>query len=123
VLDLALFALLGDLARSSEKLFPKILATKLPVLLYNGNYDLICNYFGTRDWTNAMDWPYRQAWSVAKNQTWSVAGQFAGYYRAASTLTQLVVDGAGHMVFSLSLSLSLSFTYSHSHSLFIGIRF
>jgi carboxypeptidase C (cathepsin A) len=93
-----LYALLGDLARSAEKLFPKILATKLPVLLYNGNYDLICNYFGTNDWTNAMEWPYSAAWHVAKNQTWTVSGQLAGYYRSASSLTQLVVDGAGHMV-------------------------
>jgi carboxypeptidase C (cathepsin A) len=105
---IALFALLGDLARSSEKLFPKILATKLPVLLYNGNYDLICNYFGTRDWTNAMEWPYSHAWAIAKNQTWSVAGQLAGFFRSASSLTQLVVDGAGHMVIN-------SFISSRSH--------
>jgi vitellogenic carboxypeptidase-like protein len=34
----------------------------------------------------------------AKKQVWSVGGQVAGYARSFSSLTQLIVIGAGHLV-------------------------
>jgi hypothetical protein len=42
------FALGEDFSRSSEFLIPKIL-TKIPVLFYNGDQDLICDMDGTAD--------------------------------------------------------------------------
>eukprot|EP01120_Amphizonella_sp_Union-15-10_P010966 TRINITY_DN4550_c0_g1_i1.p1 TRINITY_DN4550_c0_g1~~TRINITY_DN4550_c0_g1_i1.p1 ORF type:complete len:410 (-),score=50.14 TRINITY_DN4550_c0_g1_i1:21-1250(-) len=90
-------ALIDDLARSSEYLFPVILA-KIPVLLYNGNYDLICDYLGTNTWASIIEWPHQQEFNNALNRTWIVDGQNAGYYKTASTLTHLIVYNAGHMV-------------------------
>jgi len=93
-----LFALLDDDARSAEFLFPEILK-EIPVLLYNGNMDLICNMDGTATWTYNLVWPYQQQFNNAQNKTWTVPGVgTAGYYKTASTLIQLVVDEAGHMV-------------------------
>jgi len=91
------FALLGDIDKSSEKLIPGILA-KIPVLLYNGNYDLICNYYGTRDWSDAMTWPGAGKFKTATNTTWmGASGSVGGYYKTAQGFTRLVVDNAGHM--------------------------
>jgi len=78
-------------------LLPNIL-TQIPVLLYNGNYDLICDIDGTTWWSNQMAWPLQQQYINARNQTWSVAGQTAGWYRGAGMLIQLGVYNAGHMV-------------------------
>jgi len=91
-------ALTSDEARSAEDLVPGILA-KIPVMLYNGDMDLICNMDGTSTWASELDWPFQQQFNNAKNQTWVVPGSgSAGYYKTASTLTQVVVSGAGHMV-------------------------
>jgi len=91
------FALMGDIDQSSETLVPGILS-KIPVLLYNGQYDLICNTDGTADWSNAMVWPGQQAFLQAPNTTWmGAAGQVGGFYQSAKGLTRLVVDNAGHM--------------------------
>jgi len=92
------FALIDDLARSSEVLFPQILAAQVPVLLYNGNYDLICNMMGTTTWAANLNWPFQNAFNTATNQSWIVAGQPAGYYKTSNGLAQLIVYNAGHMV-------------------------
>jgi len=90
------FALLDDISRSSEFLFPNLLAN-YRVLLYNGYYDFICNLDGTNQWASVINWPYKNQFNSAKNVTWTVDGQPAGYYKKASTLTHLIVDNAGHM--------------------------
>jgi carboxypeptidase C (cathepsin A) len=90
------FALMSDIDRSAETLVPAILA-QIPILLYNGNYDLICNMEGTATWSDAMDWPGSSAFASATNQTWNGAGQVGGYFKSAQGLTRLIVYNAGHM--------------------------
>jgi len=89
-------ALSDDEARSSEYLFPDILK-QIPVLLYNGFYDLICNWEGTSTWSNDLDWPYKAQYNNATSQSWNVNGKKAGFYKSADNLAFLVVDNAGHM--------------------------
>jgi len=92
------YALTSDEARSAEDIIPGILK-EIPVLLYNGDMDLICNMDGTSTWLSVLDWPYKAQFNSAKNVNWTIPGfGQAGYYRTASTLTQVVVTGAGHMV-------------------------
>jgi len=90
------FALSGDIDRSSEILIPNILQN-IPVLLYNGYYDLICNWEGTNTWSNNMKWPSQTDYVNAKNLTWLVNGKSAGFWKSADNLAFLVVDNAGHM--------------------------
>jgi len=91
------FALMGDIDRESVQLVPGILA-KIPVLLYNGNFDLICNWMGTQTWSNDMAWPGSKAFASAPNTTWAGAsGQNGGWYKSAAGLTRLIVANAGHM--------------------------
>jgi len=76
---------------------PKILAaTRL--LVYNGNYDLIVDFYGQSDLLNTMKWPGQNGFMNAKNVTWTVGGQAAGTSRNSGNLTYLVVYNAGHMV-------------------------
>jgi len=91
------FALEGDMEQSSDFLLPNIL-TQIPVLLYNGDKDLICDIDGTSTWATSLQWPYQSQFNDAKNISWVVNGQVAGWYRGAANLIQLSVFNAGHMV-------------------------
>eukprot|EP01126_Amoeba_proteus_P002277 TRINITY_DN10719_c0_g1_i2.p1 TRINITY_DN10719_c0_g1~~TRINITY_DN10719_c0_g1_i2.p1 ORF type:complete len:408 (-),score=50.17 TRINITY_DN10719_c0_g1_i2:104-1327(-) len=91
------YYLLNDEARSSEDLVPQILA-KIPVLFYNGDQDLICNMDGTHTLLSDINWNFQNQFNSAPGKNWSVAGVPAGTYKSFSTLTELVVFQAGHMV-------------------------
>jgi len=69
-----------------------------PVIFYNGNYDLICNFYGTSALLDQMPWSGQTQWVHAPNVTWHVGGQPAGSARNYQTLTYVVVYNAGHMV-------------------------
>jgi len=75
------------------------LLTSVPVLFYNGNYDLICNFYGTSALLNAMVWPGQSGFNSATNGTWTGPdGAQAGTFRTYQGLTYVVVFNAGHMV-------------------------
>jgi len=90
------FALIKDLEQSVSNLLPSLLSN-YQVLNYNGIFDLICNFFGTVEWTNLIEWPGRDAYVRAANQTWIVDGFEAGYFKYAGNLTHVVIYNAGHM--------------------------
>jgi len=91
------YALTDDMQKTSEVLIPAIL-TKIPVMIYNGNYDLICDWMGTAAWSDEMVWPGQQKFLSAPNTTWIGAnGQSAGFYKTAMGLVRVVVANAGHM--------------------------
>jgi carboxypeptidase C (cathepsin A) len=90
-------ALMSDIDRASINLLPSILA-KIPVMLYNGNYDLICNMDGTATYSSEMVWPGQSAFNSATNRTWNGPNGPAGYFQSAQGLVRLVINNAGHMV-------------------------
>jgi len=68
------------------------------VLIYNGNYDFIVDFYGTSATLDTMPWPGQTGFVGATNTTWNVNGQVAGSSRTYQGLTYLVVNNAGHMV-------------------------
>jgi carboxypeptidase C (cathepsin A) len=70
----------------------------LPVLIYNGIYDMDCNFLGTDAWIAGLEWSFRDEFLAASRVPWLVDGTLAGRRRSAQTLTHLLVDGAGHLV-------------------------
>lgn len=80
------FGLLYDEEQSVENLIPDLLAN-YPVMNYNGNYDLICNYLGTVEWTSNIGWPGQNVYNNAQNHTYVVDNQVAGYYKSGGNLT------------------------------------
>jgi serine carboxypeptidase-like clade 4 len=75
-----------------------IILQRIPVLIYNGNYDLVVDFYGTTEMLDTMLWPGRSGFVNAKNGTWVVDGKVAGSVRSFNGLTYLVVNDAGHMV-------------------------
>lgn len=68
------------------------------VLIYNGNYDLIVDFYGTSEMLDTMSWDGQTGFNQATNVTWNSNSQVAGSSRTYKNLTYLVVNNAGHMV-------------------------
>jgi len=90
--------LLGDWVGNFAIDIPIVLQENIPVLIYSGTNDWICNYMGGEKWTNAMKWPGQSAFIAAKTKSWSVKGNVAGNVKTAKNFTFLTVFNAGHMV-------------------------
>lgn len=82
---------------SVADLYP-MLFERLRVLIYNGIYDMDCNFIGTDEWVENLQWSHRGEFLEAGRAPWLVDGHRAGYIRAAGNLTQVIVAGAGHLV-------------------------
>jgi cathepsin A (carboxypeptidase C) len=48
---------LGDWVGNFATDLPAALAENIPVLVYSGTNDWICNWIGGQRWTSAMVWP------------------------------------------------------------------
>lgn len=81
-------------------LFPRLFES-LRVLIYSGVYDMDCNFMGTDAWLAEQRWSYRDAFLGTPRRPWLVDGAVAGSLRQVAdggSLTQVVVQGAGHLV-------------------------
>jgi len=94
----AYFHLESDFDKGYQQDLPIIMAAGIPVTIYNGELDIICNAFGEYAVVNSLKWPGSAGFISAKNETWTVNGQAAGNYRHHQTLTYVQVANAGHMV-------------------------
>lgn len=79
-------------------LLPGILE-KIPIILFNGNRDIICNYIGTENFIKNLEWNGAKGFpEEAKAQDWKYEDEIVGYIRSARNLTFVNVFDASHMV-------------------------
>lgn len=97
-------SLTGDYFQSAAPLLTEVLA-QIPVLLYNGQNDLIVSAPSTQRLLHDLasdlhgpDWRGKAEFNDASFKPWMVNGIFAGYYQAAGNLEYLSVLNANHMV-------------------------
>jgi len=91
--------LLGDWIGNFAVDLPMVLAANIPVLVYSGTNDWICNYLGGEAWAAAMKWPGQKGYNNATWDEWTGPnGNQAGRAKTFSGLTFLEVLDAGHMV-------------------------
>jgi len=88
----------GDWMLNYASDIPELLAQNISVLVYSGEFDFICNWYGGSAWTHGLQWPGQQAFNRAPNVTWHVNGAEAGSAISAQGFTFLRVKDAGHMV-------------------------
>ena len=67
----------------------------IPVLIYAGDVDFICNYLGNRAWTMKLDWDHTEEFNKAEDHEW---GDKSGLARTSNGFTFLQVYDAGLMV-------------------------
>lgn len=77
-----------------------LLQKGLRVLFYNGQWDMMCNHYGTEKLLFNLEWNGSDAYQEAHKYTWRVQGRQepAGFAQQGGNLTFLVVAGAGHVV-------------------------
>jgi hypothetical protein len=86
----------------SIKLLPDLLR-QIPIVLYSGEYDLICNHWATESMIDAMTWNNGTGFdlgngTLAPTEPWNVEGESAGLIRTARNLTYILFYNASHMV-------------------------
>lgn len=79
-------------------LFPALLE-ELPIILFNGNRDIICNYMGTEGFINTLTWGGATGFSGDVDVLdWVHDANVAGYIKTERNLTFINVFDASHMV-------------------------
>lgn len=95
------FLFAGDWFQPYQRLVPDILA-QIPVLVYAGDADFICNWLGNQAWTEALPWPGKKGFNDAKVEDLKIAGKDAdeayGKVKSSGNFTFMQIYQAGHMV-------------------------
>ncbi|KAF6166943.1 hypothetical protein GIB67_037456 [Kingdonia uniflora] len=87
-----------DWMKDLEVGIPALLNDGISMLIYAGEYDLICNWLGNSRWVHAMKWSGQQEFARASNVSFVVDGAEAGILKSYGPLSFLKVHNAGHMV-------------------------
>eukprot|EP00879_Flechtneria_rotunda_P016789 GHRR01017572.1.p1 GENE.GHRR01017572.1~~GHRR01017572.1.p1 ORF type:complete len:557 (+),score=138.61 GHRR01017572.1:190-1671(+) len=95
--DTVMQVMAADTMKSAKHLVEDILRS-LPVLLYQGQFDGQDGVASNNAWIAALDWDYSRDFEALKGEVWLADGVPAGWQRNVSTLTQVVIRNAGHMV-------------------------
>ncbi|KAK9711335.1 hypothetical protein K7432_007901 [Basidiobolus ranarum] len=88
----------GDWMYPYFEVIPSLLSDGIRVLIYAGDADFICNWYGNKAWTLDLDWSGKKQFNSAKDLPWNNGGHPAGEVRSFGNFTFLRVFGAGHMV-------------------------
>ncbi|KAJ7579750.1 Alpha/Beta hydrolase protein [Mycena floridula] len=81
---------------SSITVLPKLLS-RIPVLIFAGDQDLICNYVGQEAMIKAMTWNGAKGLGTVETKQWSVGGVPAGTWVSSRNLTYAKIFNASHM--------------------------
>lgn len=74
------------------------LAKKLPMLIYNGQNDIIVETPGTMRWVEQIQYADSRKFRETLFSTWKVGGKVAGSVKKAGLLEFRIVNNAGHLV-------------------------
>ncbi|XP_076902159.1 serine carboxypeptidase-like [Bidens hawaiensis] len=91
-------AMLMDIMRNMEVGIPHLLEDGIKMLVYAGEYDLLCNWLGNSRWVHAMEWSGREEFVASVDVPFVVDGSEAGLLKTHGPLAFLKVHDAGHMV-------------------------
>ncbi|CAF4052950.1 unnamed protein product [Adineta steineri] len=89
-------------SKPSIDLLPDLLE-QIPILIYHGEYDLVCNHWAAENMLDNMTWNGESGFHLGNGRmapvyAWIVDGESAGYIRYARNLTYILFYNAGHMV-------------------------
>lgn len=89
-------------SKPSITLLPNLLE-HMPIVLFSGEKDLICNHLGTEDLIHRMVWNGGTGFELspgtwAPRRDWTFEGEAAGIYQEARNLTYILFYNASHMV-------------------------
>ncbi|KAF7998771.1 hypothetical protein HF325_006836 [Metschnikowia pulcherrima] len=92
------FLFTGDNMKPSHQNVAELLELQIPVLIYAGDKDFICNWLGNQAWADKLSWTGHEMFLQQPTRNWTVNGTTAGEVKNHKNFTFLRVFGAGHMV-------------------------
>ncbi|CAI4050432.1 hypothetical protein SUVZ_13G4280 [Saccharomyces uvarum] len=94
------FLFAGDWMKPYHTAITDLLNQDLPILVYAGDKDFICNWLGNRAWTDVLPWKYDEEFADQKVRNWtaSITDEVAGEVKSYKHFTYLRVFNGGHMV-------------------------
>ncbi|OLL22568.1 Pheromone-processing carboxypeptidase KEX1 [Neolecta irregularis DAH-3] len=89
-------------SRPSSELFPELLQ-QIPIVLFNGDKDIICNHIGIENMIHNMEWGSSKglqdsAGVWAPRERWFIDTEEVGYWQYSKNLTNILFFNASHMV-------------------------
>ena len=95
------FLFQGDWMQPFHRLVPSLLE-KIPVLVYAGDADFICNWLGNQAWTEALEWPGQKKFAKMNMTALRIDGdpdeRKIGEVKSHGNFTFMRLHAAGHMV-------------------------
>lgn len=91
------FLMHGDWMLPFHKFVPDLLK-EIPVLIYAGDADYICNWLGNHAWTEALEWSGKKDFNGVHLAPFELNDKEYGQVKSAGNLTFLRLYQAGHMV-------------------------
>lgn len=79
------------------------LLEQVPIILFSGEKDIICNHLGTEEMIHNMEWNNGKGFELspgtwAPRRDWTFEGEPAGIYQEARNLTYILFYNSSHMV-------------------------
>lgn len=90
-------AMATDVMRSVRWMVDELLP-HIPILFYQGMYDIKDGVACNEEWMDTLTWEGAQSFLATPRTVWKVDDTVAGYWRTYHTLSHVVVLGAGHLV-------------------------
>jgi len=93
------FLFQGDWMMPYHRLVPGILE-QIPILIYAGDADYICNWLGNQAWTEALEWPGHEAYAKEEMADLKLSGEGdkIGSFKSSGNFTFIRIHAGGHMV-------------------------
>lgn len=89
----------GDEMKPFQGFVAELLNKEIPVLLYEGDKDFICNWLGNHAWANMLDYKEKHEFQSKPLIPWhTLEGKLAGEVQNHGIFTFLRIYEAGHMV-------------------------
>lgn len=92
------FVFAGDWMKPYYKAVTDLLEADLPVLVYAGDKDFICNWLGNQAWTERLEWSGKEKFAAKPLKPWTLGKKQVGEVKNHKNFTFLRVYGGGHMV-------------------------
>jgi cathepsin A (carboxypeptidase C) len=92
----------GDWMKPYHRLVPGLIE-QIPVLIYAGDADFICNWLGNKAWSEALEWPGQKQFASKELEDLVIeqnehVGKKIGQVKSHGNFTFMRLYGGGHMV-------------------------
>jgi carboxypeptidase C (cathepsin A) len=117
------YALVHQDGKAATAELAAVLNADVRVLVYTGQYDIICNHLGVEKMLSELQWKSSKKWNEAQPGVWVVDSSPAGHVKAYNNLQYALILNSGHMMpmDSPKVALAMIDKFIHSQSLVTGL--